>query len=169
MQNEGTVGLPRLMERVKTKEGVYPKLLVLDPIGDFIDGPEEDNSLVKPLMLHFRRLAIRYQCTILLVGHTPKQKIKGEGDDAIASISPRGAGAWKDNSRFGYGLYRPEEKVTTKFLSEIGEENTAANRSRVVFGGKLKENQGGSLHGTQKFCQHEKSGLLIDMTSKISW
>ena len=84
-----------------------------------------------------------------------------------AFCASRGAGAWGDNSRFGYGLYRPEEKITVKFLKEIGEENTAANRSRVVFGGKLKENQSGSLSGTQKFLQHKKSGLLVDMTAKI--
>ncbi len=160
-----TVGLPRMMERVKAKAGMYPKLLVLDPIGDFLDGPEEDNAIVKPLMLYFRRMAVKYQCTILLVGHTPKAK--PDKADPLGSISPRGASAWGYNSRAAFGLYRPVPVGAISFLKSIGVDPNPANISRVVFGGPLKENQPGVLHGVQKWLQDPNSGLLMNMTSSI--
>ena len=159
------VGLPRMMERVKKQCGMYPRLLVLDPIGDFLEGPEDDASLVQPLMLYFRRLAEEYGCTILLVGHTPKSKLNPA--DPLGSLSVRGSGAFIFNSRFSWGLYRPIPATSITFLKEIGVDPTAANIARVVFGGRVKENQPGERHGERKYLQEKDTGLLIDMTTHI--
>lgn len=157
-------GLPDLIRKVEKRAGAAPKVLGLDPAGDFVDGSEDDATIIKPLMRYLRELASRFNIAIVLIGHTSK----GQSDaDKVVNQGMRGSGAWTANSRFAYGMYRPAAGAAIRFLKEINLEPNDENIERVVFGKIGKANQSKSFSGVKKYLQNADTGLPEDMTAAV--
>jgi hypothetical protein len=139
-------------------------VLALDPAGDFLDGSEDDATIIKPLMRYSRELASKFDCSIIWIGHTAK----GQGDaESVTTRGMRGSGAWTANARFAFGFWRPPYGQATRFLKDIGEQPTDANLARVVFGKTMKANHPGAPSGVRKYLQNSDSGLPEDMTARV--
>lgn len=156
-------GIPKLIDRVIKEEGEPPKLLALDPAGDFLEGSEDDAAIVKPLMRYLREMASRYDIAIILIGHDPK----GQKDaDVVMTRGMRGSGAWTANARFAFGLWRPSYKQAERILASLGENVTPKNIERVICGRVMKANFETSLTGVRIFLQNPDNGLLEDRTTQ---
>lgn len=57
---------------IATMEETRPDLLILDPLSDIFDDNENDRTRVSAFMRETGRLADRFQCSILIIGHPAK-------------------------------------------------------------------------------------------------
>lgn len=157
-------GIPEQIKQVEKKAGMAPKLLVLDPAGDFVSGSEDDAALIKPFMFYLRELASRLNIAIILIGHTSKGQTD---DDNVMTKGMRGSSAWTANARFAFGLYRPPVKQAARLLKAVDEPLTERGLDRVVFGRTMKANFPNALSGLRRYMMDPKSGLLIDKTAEV--
>ena len=142
-----TRGLCEILDSVTDACQHAPRLLVLDPAGDFISGDEDSANYVKPLMRRLREIARSYNCTILLLGHTAK------GLDPN-SPTMRGSIAWIANSRFAYALAPPSPvKPRNGRMSDP--------QPGVVVGTLVKANHRGAPIGRQRPFRMDASGRLV--------
>jgi hypothetical protein len=146
-------GIDRLLDRIEAHAGCPARLLVLDPAGDFIDGPEDQAYFVKPLMRKLRGIAARRMCTIVLVGHTPKSP------DPDATPTMRGSGAWIYNGRFAYGLTKPARPKAGK--AGAGKPDP----SRHVWGELVKANHFGAPINKRRLFERDTAGRLVNVTA----
>ena len=146
-----TKHLPDLLDNIMRKSGHHIALLALDPAGDFISADESSATYVKVLMRHLRVLSKRFGCTILLLGHTAKNDGKQ---------SMRGSSAWIANSRFAYGLWKPNDKEDVKRAAQLVQEH-GLDADRIVFGSLVKANHAGApVDRLAKFVRDPQSGRL---------
>ena len=72
--------------------------------------------MVKPLMRRLREIAARHACTIIPVCDTAKGQIDGNN---VSERGMRGSGAWTNNARFGFGLWRPDNESAASILKRL--------------------------------------------------
>lgn len=144
-------GLERLLDDVEAASGFPARLLVLDPAGDFISGPENDADFVKPLMRRLREIATTRQCTIMLIGHVSKTLDPGEP-------TMRGSIAWIANSRFAFALTKPApEKRGSK-----------RDMRGIVVGCLVKANHRSAPIDRRDFYRMDKdTGRLVNVTASL--
>jgi len=151
-------GVDTLIRDVSRASGHLVRLLILDPAGDFLEGDENDAQHVKRLMRLLREKAATHGCTILLLGHTAK----GAG-----GTSMRGSGAWVANSRFAYGLRRPDKEADKQALAQFKKHHIDAQR--VVIGQLVKANHAGApLYQDRFFVRCRDTGRLVDETHRLA-
>jgi hypothetical protein len=157
-------GIHKLLRRVTKAAGTPPKLLVIDPAGDFLDGDENDATIVKPFMRYLREIAVQYNLAIVLIAHDAK----GQKDaEIIKARGSKGSANWTLSARFGFGFFRPKQSQATKVIKQLGLELTATNLDRVLFGNVGKSNIPHSVSGTRKFLQDSVTKLLVDITDSL--
>jgi hypothetical protein len=157
-------GLERMIEAVVANAGAPVRFVALDPAGDLLNGSEDDAAVVKPLMRRLREVASKYDCSILLVGHTGKGQLDG---DKVGERGMRGSSAWIANSRAAFGLWRPDTEGAASILKRLDMTVTPENIERVVMGRMVKSNAPTALTGLRRYLQDPKSGLLIDVTDGL--
>jgi hypothetical protein len=153
-------GIDRLLDRIDALSGYPTKLLVLDPGGDFIDGPEDQADFVKPLMRQLRGIAARRMVTIVLVGHTPKSP------DPDASPTMRGSSAWIWNGRFAFGLSKPARRKGKEGQPSKPDKAGKPDQARHVWGELVKANHfGAPVNKRRLFERDAATGRLTDVTA----
>ncbi len=141
--------LPQLLKDAEATTGYPPRLLVLDPAGDFLGADENESGPVQLLMQTLRSLSSRYGTTIILLGHTAKA---GNQKDATM----RGSIAWIYNSRFAYSLgspSRPKRKGSNN--------NTPLEPPGEIVGCLTKANHASAPVGTPSSFNRDERGRLI--------
>ena len=157
-------GIHKLLRRVTKVAGAPPKLLVIDPAGDFLDGDENDAIIVKPFMRYLREIAVQYNMAIVLIAHDTK----GQKDaEVVKARGSKGSGNWSLSARFGFGFFRPKQSQALKIIKQLGLDVTAANLDRILFGTVGKANIPHEVHGTLKFLQDSDTKLLINITNLL--
>jgi hypothetical protein len=157
-------GIHKLLRRVTKAAGTPPKLLVIDPAGDFLDGDESDATIVKPFMRYLREIAVQYNLAIVLIAHDTK----GQKDaEVIKARGSKGSANWTLSARFAFGFFHPKQSQAMKVIKQLGLERTAANLDRVLFGSVSKSNIPHSVNGTRKFLQDSVTKLLVDVTDSL--
>ena len=141
--------LPQLLKDAEATTGYPPRLLVLDPAGDFLGGDENASEPVQLLMQTLRSLSSRYDTTIILLGHTAKA---GNQKDATM----RGSIAWIYNSRFAYSLGFPS---TPK--KKGSNDNTPREPPGKIVGCLTKANHANAPVGMPSFFNRDERGRLI--------
>ncbi len=143
-----------LLDDIEAGTGHAVKLLVLDPAGDFLAGPENDAEYVKVMMRLLRDMAARRRMSIILVGHVAKGEVSAEGP------TMRGSSAWIDNSRAAYALWPPDRKTAGELATKTG-----APPEHLVFGMLRKANHAGAPISERRLFQRDATcGRLIDIT-----
>jgi hypothetical protein len=101
----GQHGLEELIRNVNANAmmsyGLRLSVLFIDPAGDLVDGDENSPNAVQKLMRKLAELAYRYNITVILLGHVPK-----DGDGR----TQRGTVAWTFKGRFTYSLKAAKKK-----------------------------------------------------------
>jgi len=134
------------------------RLLVLDPAGDFLDGDENDAQFVKALMRLLREVSRRHECTIILLGHTPKG-----APDAMSGPTMRGSSAWIANSRAAYALWKPERSEADALAKKLG-----CQADTLVYGNLVKANHLGAPVDRRRLFRRQHDGRLIDTSAMLA-
>lgn len=157
-------GIHKLLRRVAKIAGTPPKLLVIDPAGDFLDGDENDATIVKPFMRYLREIAVQHNIAIVLIAHDAK----GQKDaEIVKARGSKGSANWTLSARFSFGFFRPKQFQALKVVKQLGQDLTAENLDRVIFGSVGKANIPHTVNGTRKFLQDNFTKLLIDITDSL--
>lgn len=101
------------LEKLIARE--QPAVVVLDPLGMFFGGPENDNNYAMVLMKHLRALAARQRCAILGLHHVSKDVARGGATDQYVG---RGASAFSSNLR-GFLQLRFAEQPTVSYRGAV--------------------------------------------------
>lgn len=148
-------GLTHILDSVADVCDYRPRLLVLDPAGDFLAGDENSAAIVKPLMRRLRAVAREYGVTVLLIGHVSKSL------DAAATM--RGSGAWIANSRFAYSLAPEGARKDAKALKD------ASAGAGMIWGELVKANHAGAPIGKRRpFQRDTATGRLVDASGLVT-
>lgn len=156
-------GLAKILDDVEKRCGKKVILLILDPAGGFINGDENSNSIVQPLMLWAASFAAQRDMALLFVGHASKGAMSA---DKVEEVGSRGASAWTFNARASYGLWRPKQSERKRILAAYGIEQTGANKKRLVLGHSGKVNFEQAPASTTVFLQNPQSGVLRPITDE---
>lgn len=90
------------------------RLVILDPLIRLHDGDENDNNVANKLLLAIQRVALKTNCTILLLHHV------GKGDKAGWQAA-RGASAYTTSVRWQMNVQPPSEDQITELNLDGGE------------------------------------------------
>jgi hypothetical protein len=103
-----------------------PMLLILDNLADVFSGNENNRSLAKQFIGFLRRLCLRFDCTILLLGHPSLSgRASGTGES--------GSTAWNNSVRVRLYLCKPdgEDVDENARVLEIKKANYSASGTRL--------------------------------------
>jgi hypothetical protein len=140
--------LPQLLKDAEATTGYPPRLLVLDPAGDFLGGDENASEPVQLLMQGLRSLGAQYGVSIILLGHTAKVGNQKEP-------TMRGSIAWIYNARFAYSLrFPPKPKGKNS-------EEAAFKPPGNIEGCLIKANHQGAPVGKHRYFNRDQRGRLI--------
>ncbi len=140
--------LPQLLKDAEATTGYPPRLLVLDPAGDFLGADENESGPVQLLMQGLRSLGAQYGVSIILLGHTAKVGNQKEP-------TMRGSIAWIYNARFAYSLrFPPKPKGKNS-------EEAAFKPPGNIEGCLIKANHQGAPVGKHRYFNRDQRGRLI--------
>jgi hypothetical protein len=92
-------------ELIAEVERFGPDILVLDPLAELHDLPENDNTFMRGVTGKLRALALRYDLAVLMAHHTPKN-LRDEDTVPGSLAMARGAGSIGAATRIAFTLTR---------------------------------------------------------------
>lgn len=114
-------------------ERVRPAIVVLDPLGMFLGGPENDNDYLMVFMKDLRAMTARQHCALLGNHHVSKDVARGGTTDQYVG---RGASALSSNAR-GFFQLRIAEKAAVSYRDAVWETDLFSaeqiNEGRAMF------------------------------------
>jgi hypothetical protein len=119
---------------------------------------ENDNSAVTAMMRRLRRIAADYECSILLLHHTPKMTRDLGAKQAGEATLVRGGGAWVNSARVVLSITSLSAKECRSFA--------VANPNRIRRIQHVKIND--QLHMQPELIELKSVGVTINDGSQVS-
>jgi hypothetical protein len=140
------------------------RLVILDPLTQFVSGDMNDNAMGAALMSALNKLASESGATVMAIHHFNKtSKITSLSD---ARLAIRGAGALVDNGRWALVLWEAERAEAKNILKALGQKERAEQAGVVYFGGLAKGNAP-SAKIVRTLVRNAAGGVLEDVTDTL--